>query len=135
MFMRPQEVELEEDLDFEVRLSPIDGVDMEDLVETLRDQAGYVEVADSPLSVIDKFMEFYFYDEDGAPVIPEEDDSEIIYGSLIGAAREANSAQGAVYRAMRVINLVGKVTDISDGDEEGEIVVTISHLSPHSEVL
>lgn len=133
--MRPQEVELEEDLDFEVRLSPIDGVDMEDLVETLRDQAGYVEVADSPLSVIDKFMEFYFYDEDGAPVIPEEDDSEIIYGSLIGAAREANSAQGAVYRAMRVINLVGKVTDISDGDEEGEIVVTISHLSPHSEVL
>ena len=135
MFMRPQEVELEEDLDFEVRLSPIDGVDMEDLVETLRDQAGYVEVADSPLSVIDKFMEFYFYDEDGTPVTPEEDDSEIIYGSLIGAAREANSGQGAVYRAMRVINLVGKVTDISDGDEEGEIVVTISHLSPHSEVL
>lgn len=135
MFMRPQEVELEEDLDFEVHLSPINGVDMEDLVETLRDQAGYVEVADSPLSVIDKFMEFYFYDEDGAPVTPEEDDSEIIYGSLIGAAREANSDQDAVYRAMRVINLVGKIVDVSDGNEEDEVVVTISALCPHSQVL
>jgi hypothetical protein len=135
MFMRPQEVELEEDLDFEVRLSPIDGVDMEDLVETLRDQAGYVEVADSPLSVIDKFMEFYFYDEDGEPVTPEEDDSEIIYGSLIGAAREATSDQDAVYRAMRVINLVGKIVDVSDGNEEDEVVVTISALCPHSQVL
>lgn len=135
MFMRPQEVELEEALDFEVRIAPIEGVDMEDLVETLRDQAGYVEVADSPLSVIDKFMEFYFYDEDGAPVTPEEDDSEIIYGSLIGAAREANSDQDAVYRAMRVINLVGKIVDVSDGNEEDEVVVTISALCPHSQVL
>jgi hypothetical protein len=135
MFMRPQEVELEEALDFEVRITPIEGVDMEDLVETLRDQAGYVEVADSPLSVIDKFMEFYFYDEDGAPVTPEEDDSEIIYGSLIGAAREPNSDEDAVYRAMRVIELVGKVVGVSDGNEEDEVVVTISALSPRSQVL
>lgn len=123
------ELRLSENMDFEVRLETIEGADMEDLVERLED-AAYAEVADSPLSVIDRFMEFYFYNEDGTPIVVSEDDDTMIYGSLIGEARDVDSEQNVTYRAMRAFELVGEVESVAGEGEE--ITVTISRVVPRS---
>lgn len=124
------ELRLSENMDFEVRLESIEGVNMEDIVERLEDVA-YAEVADSPLSIIDHFMEFYFYDGDGAPIVVSEDDDTMIYGSLIGEARNVDSEQNVTYRAMRAFDLVGEVESVAGEGEE--ITVTLSGVVPRSE--
>lgn len=124
------ELRLSERMDFEVRLESVEGVDMEDLVERLED-AAYAEVADSPLSAIDRFMEFYFYDEDGAPIVVSEDDDTMIYGSLIGEARDVDSEQNVTYRVMRAFDLVGEVESVAGEGEE--IAVTLLGVVPRSE--
>lgn len=123
------ELRLGENMDFEVRLESVEGVNMEDIVERLED-AAYAEVADSPLSVIDRFMEFYFYDGDGAPIVVSEDDDTMIYGSLIGEARNVDSEQNVTYRAMRAFDLVGEVESVAGEGEE--ITVTLSGVVPRS---
>lgn len=113
---------LPESLEFELELEPIEGVSIDDIVEALEAGAAYVEVADTSLTVIDKYMEFYFYNSSGEPLIADEDNDEMICGSLIGEARNVDSEQNCIYRTMRTLELVGEVESVSFDDE----VLTVS---------
>ena len=67
-------------------------------------------------------MEFYFYDSNGEPLIADEDNDEMICGSLIGEARNVDSEQNCIYRTMRTLELVGEVESVSFDNE----VLTVS---------
>ena len=118
-------------MDFKLIITPIKGVSMGDIVETITKKAAYIEVVAGYL-LEGQPLEFYFCDKDGANITVNEGNNRIT-GSPPSRSSEPGECEYAFYRIMGALRLVGEIEEI-ECCFEGMVQVLISNFPEHSDV-
>lgn len=117
--------------EFKLIITPIKGVSMGDIVETVIKKAAYIEVTTRYL-LDDKPLEFYFCNKDGANITVNEGNDRIT-GCLTIRDSEPGECEYAFYRIMGALGLVGEVEEIESSFED-MVRVWVSNFPEHSDV-